>query len=307
MVVQQEKEALEYFNKCAKEWGEKAAIHSEDFVNITKQRNDYVLKVALGREKTGLVLDVGCGTGELVIDACKQDISAVGIDFAQEMIDICEENAKKESCAGYKFLCSSIFDSPLEANKYDVIAANGFIEYIPYDKFYKFLEICFNALTENGSLVLSSRNRLFNIFSLNKFTQREIDDSNFSLLMKESLKITNLKDLKELFELESAPLQKEDTVHPKTGINVSTRYQFTPLQLMNILKSKGFETEQISPIHIHGVLPSFKDKHPKVHAGIANLLQTYEDDLSLVPNASSFMIHARKCCGNHINKNDERS
>ncbi|AZR74365.1 hypothetical protein BBF96_13790 [Anoxybacter fermentans] len=275
--------------------GKKANIKSQDEVNVIKQRNDYVIKVINERKNTERVLDVGCGTGDLVCEIAKKGINAIGVDFSKEMIDIAKNEAKKLQLEKAKFVCCSIFDFHFELDEYDVISANGFIEYISYEELDKLLDISLKALKPGGSLVLGSRNRLFNIFSLNKFTQEEIDEGNIIALLMEAIQIVNSNDINSLIGLKTAPLQKADKEHPQTGIKVSTRYQFTPVQLINMLKDKGFEPIEIFPIHIHGVVPKFKDKYPTIYGNISNLLQNYgEGNMCLIPYSSSFMIHVKK-------------
>lgn len=295
MKTKQQNESLKYFKKYAQAWKRKANISTKDEVNIIKQRNDYVIKVAEERDSKDLALDVGCGTGDLVCELAKKGIDAIGIDFAKEMIDAAKENAKRLSLEKAKFECYSIFDYYLEPSKYDVISANGFIEYISYKELAKFLDISLKTLKSGGSLILGSRNRLFNIFSLNKFTEEEISENNINLLLLEAIQIVNSGDIKELIGLKTASLQKEEKKHQQTGIKVTTRYQFTPVQLINMLNNKGFELVEVFPIHIHGVLPKFKDKYSKIHGNISNLLQSYaQDNMSLIPQSSSFMIHVKK-------------
>lgn len=295
METKQQKEALEYFKKYAEDWKRKTDTKSEDEVNIIKQRNDFVLKVIDERKRTNLVLDVGCGTGDLICKIAKRGINAIGVDFAEEMINIAEDNARKSKDAKAKFECCSIFDFHFEPDKYDVISANGFIEYISYEELDKLLDCSYKALKKDGSLVLGSRNRLFNIFSLNKYTQEEIKGNNTTALLLEAVQIVNSDNISNLIGFKTAPLQKANKEHVKTGIEVSTRYQFTPIQLVNMLKDRGFEPIEIYPIHIHGVVPKFKDRYPAIHVNISNLLQNYGNgDMCLIPNSSSFNIHVKK-------------
>lgn len=295
MDTKQQAEALKYFKDYALDWKRKASDNDQDEVNIIKQRNNYVIKIVNERETTGLVLDVGCGTGDLVCDLARKEIHAVGVDFSKEMIDIAIENAKELKLEKAKFKCCSIFDHDFEQDKYDVISANGFIEYISYEELNKFLELSSKNLNSGGSLVLGSRNRLFNISSLNKFTEEEIEEGNFNSLLSEALQIVKCDDIKSLIGQKTVSLQKEGKKHSQTGIEVTTRYQFTPVQLINRLNDNGFEPVEIFPIHIHGVLPKFIDKHPSIHVHISNLLQSHaQDNISLIPQSSSFMIHVKK-------------
>lgn len=295
MKTKQQNETLRYFKEYAQDWRRKASINMKDEVNIIKQRNDYVIKVVNERENTRLALDVGCGTGNLVCELAKKGTSAIGIDFAREMINIAQEKARKLKCKKAEFECCSIFDFRFELNTYDVISANGFIEYISYQKIEQLLNLSWKALRLGGSLILGSRNRLFNIFSLNEFTKQEIEENSVVALLREAIQIVKSADINDLIGFKSAPLQKEGKLHEKTGVQVSTRYQFTPAQLVNMLKHKGFQPIEIFPIHIHGVPPAFKDKNPTVHGSISNLLQNYaNNNTHLIPQSSSFMLHCKK-------------
>jgi 2-polyprenyl-3-methyl-5-hydroxy-6-metoxy-1,4-benzoquinol methylase len=295
MATKQQDEALSYFREYAQDWGRKASAHELDQVNVIRQRNQVVLDVVRAKKDVAETLDIGCGTGELVCDTAAEGIHATGVDFSDEMITIAQSHAKKSSLKSAQFERCSIFDFQFKDNFYDVISANGFIEYISYDQLGQILKLCFRALKKGGSLVLGSRNRLFNLFSLNTFTEQEIADGNLIPLMTEAIAIVNGRTIQELIGSTKLPLQKEDMRHANTGVKVVTRYQFTPAQLATILDAQGFEPVEIYPIHTHGVSTTFKEKHPTIHGRIANLLQSVTpDNTTLIPQSSSFMIHARK-------------
>ena len=290
-----QEEALAFFRSHAKEWSSKAGDQSANNVNIVKQRNDYVLHIIRQRQSTGIVLDVGSGTGDLVLDLARQGIRGTGVDFAAEMIQISNDKASKENLGLAQFYCTSIFDFDLGQQTYDCISANGFIEYISCNQLLQFIGKAYRALKKHGSLVMGSRNRLFNLFSLNDFTQQEIEASTSDMLLMESIAIAKNTSLGELLSLESPPLPSERLTQVKTGIDVSLRLQYTPLQLIKLLVGAGFEVVDIYPIHIHAVVPQFKDRRPQVHVEISNQLQAHAlQHRELIPHASSFMMHAKK-------------
>ncbi|MBN1119525.1 MAG: methyltransferase domain-containing protein [Anaerolineae bacterium] len=293
MAKKQQIQTLDYFKKHAGEWKEKAASDSERRFNVIKYRNQYVLDVVASRAATRSVLDVGCGTGDLVCDIAGMGIPATGLDFSDEMIDLAQKEASQRNLPTADFICQSIFDYDFSSNTFDVIAANGFIEYISYDERDRFFELAYQGLNPGGSLVVGSRNRLFNLFSLNSYTEKEISQGTAAQLLAEAVAIAAAPDITQLADLETAPLQPMDTEHTDTGIGVTTRYQYTPVQLMRLLNARGFSVRQIFPVHIHGVNPAFKGLHPEVHFSIAMLLQDYGyDHPSLIPYSSTFMVHA---------------
>lgn len=299
MKTKQQNETLNYFDKFAGDWKEKALGNKDNQVNIINQRNDYVLEVIKARGKNSKTLDVGCGTGELVHEIGKLNINAIGIDFAAEMVRLAKEIAANENIKNTDFTCASVFDFEMDNDSLDVLSANGFIEYISHSQFDMFITKAHSWLKKDGSFVFGSRNRLFNLFSMNQYTVHEITNNHIEKLLKEAVHIANLSELSELINFDAVPLENPEKVHTNTGIDVSTRYQFTPAQLATMLNANGFEVKELCPIHIHGVIPAFASEHKDVHYNVSNLLSQVGDSdkqsrNKLIPLASSFMIHAVK-------------
>jgi 2-polyprenyl-3-methyl-5-hydroxy-6-metoxy-1,4-benzoquinol methylase len=292
---EQQEQALKFFDEKAKEWGDKAQGKINNKVNVIKQRNDYVLQVIKKRKETRYLLDVGSGVGDLVCEAAKMGINATGIDIAGGMVDLAHRRAVDEKLAMAKFITTDYFDWHVEPESYDLVAANGFIEYISYEQRDNFFSDAFRILKRAGSLVVSSRNRLFNLVSANDYTIKELEEGEVEALLKEVVEIVEGASIEELVNMEVARLQLEETTHADTGIGVGTRYQYTPAQLVKMLYKEGFKVENISPIHIHGGSPKFKERHPDMHFIMANLMQKEAiNNWSLIPHASAFMVHARK-------------
>jgi 2-polyprenyl-3-methyl-5-hydroxy-6-metoxy-1,4-benzoquinol methylase len=296
METHQQKETLKYFETHADDWLNKAKKSGSENLNMIKQRNDCVLDVIKNdRENTKSLLDVGCGTGDLVCDAAKLGVSATGIDFAEEMIINAKKNAADNNIKNTVFECGSIFDMNVKNKKFDIISANGFIEYISYEQLDDFFDIVSHALLPNGSFVFGSRNRLFNIISFNEFTLQELNKPDFTALMEEAVFFSSSKGIENISKLKIPPLQEVDTKHSKTGINVQTRFQFTPHQLLSMLNDKGFQSIGVYPIHIHNLPMAMKNRYPQIHASVSNSLQPYgKNHTELIPFSSSFMLHVKK-------------
>lgn len=291
----QQIETLQYFKEHAFEWRLKSSEENRQNVNVIRQRNDYVIHTIKSRTITSLVLDVGCGTGALAIDLSRLGVPCIGIDFAEEMIQEAKQQAKIEQLDSVCFECASIFDVDYAPSTFDVISANGFIEYISIEELERFCIIAQNALTTEGSLVVSSRNRLFNLFSLNSFTESEIGANSLPLLLGEAILLRRGGKLTEFMVIETPEYQLPGIEHIHTGIGVSTRFQYTPAQLMKLLAKYGFDPVAISPIHIHAVSTVLVQEYPEIHGLTSNILQSYGfEKMQFVPFSSSFMLHVKK-------------
>jgi 2-polyprenyl-3-methyl-5-hydroxy-6-metoxy-1,4-benzoquinol methylase len=290
---QQQDQTLEYFSTHAEEWLDDANDTSTDTVNVIKQRNTYVVGVIEGRDETGLILDVGCGTGDLVLEVAGLGIKSIGLDFSPEMISLSTEKASALGLESAQFVCKSIFDLDMTPSTYDCISAVGLIEYMSFDQLLQLLRLSYEALRPGGSFVVASRNRLFNAFSVNAFTTEEIESGAINSLLNESIAIVKGTPISELLKLDSPAIRHEEI--GATTIAVSVRLQYTPVQLMKLLQKEGLGVIDFAPIHVHGIIPELKNREPKVHAHISNLLQGYTaGHRGLIPQSSSFIVHARK-------------
>lgn len=289
--ARQQRETLSYFNAAARDWLRKAEGRGAQ-VNVIRQRNDFVLDWLASHPRARNLLDVGCGTGDLVLEAARRRVKGTGVDFAGGMIRIARRRAKSRGLAAADFVQGSIFDFDFGKHRYDVISANGFIEYISLRELDRFLRLVRSGLAPGGAIILGSRNRLFNLFSLNRFTEAELSAGAVRSLLAESISLANTKTLRGLARITPTPLSRPSR-QPRTGIPVSTRYQYTPVQLIRLLERHGFSPARLAPVHIHAAPPRFKERRPALHARLSEFLHPFgAAHPELLPMASSFMIAA---------------
>lgn len=292
----QQEQTKVFFERNALEWFTKAKSHSRYSVNVIKQRNQYVENISSRfLHKNAKILDVGCGTGDLVINLLKKRYDAYGIDFASNMIRKARSEARKQHFSIDRFFINSFFKFT-STIKYNLISANGFIEYISEKKFESFIKKSYQLLENKGLLVIGSRNRLFNIFSFNNYTRAEIESGNINKLLNECILFNCIKRFEEVFTNNSIPkISRNLKRHEYTGIKVQTRYQYTPCQIINKLHDRGFVCIDLIPINIHVLTTGAKIKLPKIHDQVSNYLQDRKDVyMQMIPQSSSFMITARK-------------
>lgn len=291
----QQDQTRDYFRSAAFDWQNKS-VNVQNAYSVIAGRNQAVLDVVGRTAKTGRFLDVGCGTGQLTIDVARQGWQSEGVDFAAEMIEQCIANAEAASVSA-DFRCGSFFDVEFEGGVYDVISAQGFIEYISPEQIDLFLANCARLLRPGGALVVGSRNRLFNVFSMNEFTRLEVEFGTYGVLVAEAVALQSSPSAEAAF----AALRRFERIdpqpdhHPITGIPVETRYQFTPAELTFRLRRCGFTSHTLFPVHFHGLPLSVKEEHPGIHSEIAMIAAKIGfNDHRFVPQSSSFVIEARR-------------
>lgn len=301
MKDKQQKQTKEFFEEYAKIWHKHTTSKSSNSVNVVKMRNQYVEKICSKLlKKKAKTLDVACGVGDLVISLLKKNYDAFGVDFTSAMIKQAKSDAKKLNLSTDRFFISSVFEFDPKT-KFNLISANGFIEYISQDQLINFINRSYQLLEKNGILIIESRNRLFNVFSFNKYTQAEIRIKQINHLLEECILFNTAKNLKELLnqnftsKISENLQQHEYTGNEFTNIMVDKRYQYTPFELIAMLRKYGFEIIDLMPYHIHAISTGAKEIKPKIQTYLAYHLQEQEDILlKLLPQGSSFMICARK-------------
>jgi 2-polyprenyl-3-methyl-5-hydroxy-6-metoxy-1,4-benzoquinol methylase len=301
MTTDQQDQALRFFNMTAKEWRRKAEGAIASKVNVVAERNATVLRVAAERATAGkpvtAFLDIGCGTGELVIAMAERCRKALGIDFASEMIALCDQTRGERRLDNAGFATGSIFEHAFGGQTFDIISAMGFIEYVSVSELEKLAALCHRLLRPGGCLLVGSRNRLFNIFSLSAYTEMELDLETVTSLLRESMALAGIERPDAAIAACRAMPGSYPPVssHPITGIGVDTRHQYAPSELIRMFESRGLAARGLFPIHFHGLCVPAAKTHRTLYVDIAAAINALApDDHRLVPQASSFVLHFGK-------------
>ena len=68
-----------------------------DHVIPYRERPDVDFYVAAAREAGGPVLELGCGTGRILIPTARAGLEIVGVDLSPRMLAVCRERLRNEA------------------------------------------------------------------------------------------------------------------------------------------------------------------------------------------------------------------
>src|SRR5688500_3666244 len=68
-----------------------------DHVGPYRNRNDVQFYVDMAKEQGGRVLEIGCGTGRVLIPTAQAGIEITGLDSSRSMLDVLRKNLSREA------------------------------------------------------------------------------------------------------------------------------------------------------------------------------------------------------------------
>lgn len=159
--IEIEKEMKKTYDAIANKYEKEA---KEDWKN--KQIVDKFLKYL---NKNDTILDIACGTGELLKYYESKEFKAYGIDISPEMIEIAKRKAPNST-----IMTKSVYQINELNKKFDAISCTFMLVHIPKEKTNAFINNVKNILNDNGIF--------FTVFTTNQKEglQKEILDSNYN-------------------------------------------------------------------------------------------------------------------------------
>lgn len=146
----------EYYN-AAKEY--------DKFVNGGNPPSVYLRAFSyLPKPRIGAYLDIGCGKGELVIHLARLGHKAIGIDYADAAIDICQSTLRHEKPAVKKLAHFEVADAtrlPFPDESFDAVFFLDVIEHLTKTETDKALDELTRVLKKDGRVIMHTNNRFF--------------------------------------------------------------------------------------------------------------------------------------------------
>lgn len=282
-----------YFDKVVRDWMKRAYDPEDKFLTFPtgKVRKELTISEIRRLNAGKNVIDLGCGTGHLVIDLLKNGYNACGVDNAPNMISEARKMLMKELPTlnnSEIFQVKDVLDLEIDG-KFDVVTAMGLMEYLEDD--ISFFMTVKKLLNRGGYAFIECRNRLFNIASGNQYTLEAADSEDLKNLISQLDRIQKYSPLsiEEIQEIQTEVFSKiaetlegdsegkifssDEVPSVKKFPKRMKRRQHTPEEMESILGQAGLKLRYVVYFHYHPYLPRYERLFPVIFNKIALIMQ----------------------------------
>lgn len=289
-----------YFQQNAKVWLADAYACSGHVYPTPLHRLRVVRNIIQDLAGIRKVLDIGCGGGQLAFALASDGYSVTGIDQSEQMLhqavsDLSLQDSKTRDLVSFEKRALNAVPDEAEEYSYDAITAMGLVGYLENDGLL--FEAASRGLRSGGYLIVSFRNRLFNLYSISSRTLDDIDDGSFKRLVDEALLLYKEIDfenilnwIRNLHSVTESLLENPDMLlstsrkspAEQKGLSYTRSFeprQTTPQESRDIAKLHGFETIGMYGIHPHFTVPGLNHMlPPQVYNKISDSLTSLESE-----------------------------
>lgn len=288
-----------YFEENSEFWINDAYISGEYNYPVGFNRLRILNKIVNEYNPIGKTLiDIGCGGGDICIAMAEKGFTVIGVDMSESMLEIANkrrEGLPIEIAQKIKFIKSDFEDIQkiIKKNSADVIVAFGLIGYLPNDD--DFFRTSSYLLKDSGKLIVSFRNRLFNMESISNYTVKEINNKSaiglieeLNELFKEDIPLENIKDFVSNLKtiINNLDMDKfANTINNKNDmvdiynneLSVEAR-QHTPKDALNVSKKYNFKNIKNYGVHPHLLVPRLNNMlTPQLFNKLSDSLCSFEE------------------------------
>jgi len=279
-------------------FGEVAETYGEQYVHADLTAKKYPANVfrlnaflnLLNEIKPKKVLDVGCGTAHPLVEMRKQGHDVDGFDYAEEMVKVAKKTVTE---AGYPediIHHNNMEDiKGIETGTYDCIVALGAVYYArDFDK-----TICGLArlLSPGGHLIMSLRNDLFSLFSMNAYSVEYL----YRTFFPKTGMSSQLSDTLAAYMEERHKVDDVKRAFKTIDDLLVHTYNHNPLTVeAEIFEPHGLVQRGLNFYHFHALPPIFEHSHRDEFRRLSADYEKNSKDWRGLFMCSTFIAHGQK-------------
>ena len=250
------KNSYKHFNNFAKYYTK--LYNEKNFSNFYPANNIRfkIVSKLLSIYSPKKIVDAGCGAGLPLIDLKKKGFNIIGYDKSKEMVKEAKKNLKKNKLSENLIFLDD-FEKTKKIKKKSVDCIIGLGAFYYSRNFIKTMKNQISQLKNNGRIIFSLRNELFDLSTFNNYSKNF-----FSKLYNINSKNKNYNKFTKLFKG-----YKNISQNFQKNIDQKKVYssRHNPLNISNYLKDKlNLNVNNIYFYHYH-CLPPFFEKENKIN------------------------------------------
>jgi len=123
-----------------------------------KAMRQYIIRELLQRGSR--VLDVGCGTGELLIEAGRRGVRGVGVDTNRAMLAVAQEKSRKRNLGRrVEFKLGNALNLDSVKDSFDIVVSTLLISELQENELQKFIHAVSNHVKSGGIVAIGGEGR----------------------------------------------------------------------------------------------------------------------------------------------------
>ena len=211
------------------------------------------------------VIEVGVGEGTPLSTLGKVGIDIWGFDISTEMVKKSKETMMKNEMDPEKIFWGDVQDPTtyahaLKDGQFDGLMAMGVMPHVVNNDMV--LKNMSNIVCPGGSVFIEFRNKLFSLFSFNRYT---VDFILNDLLSGVDNKIKEIvkKDLGNRLRMDMPPVRNQIEDSDAPGYDSILSKFHNPFEVVELFKKHGFTNVKLHWYHYHPSMPYLEENMPK--------------------------------------------
>ncbi len=152
IVPVENREYSEYFIRLTREYLAKPNSNPQ-----FQKELDFFIRYSKKYSMGNNLLEIGCGTGRILIFLAKEGYSCWGVDFDPVQIKCANEIKKELNIKNINFSVANIGDEIFEDIEFDIVISNDLIEHLPEQELIKYFEKVKMLMSDNGIFLIHSK------------------------------------------------------------------------------------------------------------------------------------------------------
>lgn len=267
-----------YFEAEAEQWMDESYKGDATVYPTAEHRARIVLRHAGQTGRSLRIADLGCGGGGVSIPLARAGHTVIGVDRSEAMLELARDHAnEQEADVGKRleFKLGDVLDPPVEPGSFDMVIAMGLIGYLEDEALL--FQVADKLLKTGGELLVSCRNRLFNLNSLSWRTRREFGRDDIDALLGEMedcyKPVSDGSLIAFLARLETAARNLREQLSDTAGSGAASpagamanlfapaadrieARQQTPAMMAGLAEANGFAPGKLWGVHPHMIDPN---------------------------------------------------